>query len=140
MKTHETFSAEEPVIGSSDRSFGIVFAVIFLTIGLAPIADGEPLRWWSLALGIAFLILAIFRPSTLKSLNRLWFRFGLLLNRILSPLLLGIIYFFVVVPTGILMRLLKNDLLNLKFDHKAKSYWIKRDPPGPEPETLHRQY
>ena len=110
----------------SEKSFGVVFSIIFLIICLYPLIHGEPYRLWSLILSILFLFLAFIVPRTLIALNKLWFKFGLLIGSILAPIILGILYFVTVVPTGLIMRLLGKDLLNRKIDKAAKSYWIIR--------------
>ena len=111
---------------SSNRSFGIVFFIVFLLIALYPLLKGNDLRIWSLIISLIFLTLGLINSKILTPLNRLWFKFGLLLGKFISPLIMGIIFFVVVTPIGIIMRLLKKDLLNLK-KKDTKSYWIKRD-------------
>ena len=115
---------------SSNRSFGIVFFVVFLLIALYPLINGEELRIWSLIISIIFLILGLLNSKILTPLNKLWFKFGLLLGKIISPLIMGIIFFLVVTPIGLFMRMLGKDLLNLK-KNSNNSYWIeKKDPKG----------
>ena len=109
----------------SNRSFGIVFSIVFLLISLYPLINGENLRLWSLIISIVFIVLGIINSNLLKPLNKLWFKFGLLLGKIISPFVMGIIFFVVVTPIAILMRLLRKDLLNLKFN-KNNSYWIQK--------------
>lgn len=140
MSVHENLDREEAVQGSSDRTFGLVFTVVFLALGLWPLWKGGAVHYWSLGVGAAFLILSFARPTLLGPLNRLWMKFGLLLNRIVSPVILGILFFLVVTPTGLLMRLFGGNPLRLGFDSKEKSYWIKRDPPGPDPKTMSNQF
>ena len=112
----------------SNRSFGIVFSIVFLTVSLFPLINGENLRAWSLLISIVFFILGIINSNFLKPLNKLWFKFALFLRNIISPFVMGIIFFFVVTPIAILMRLLRKDLLNLKFN-KNSSYWIQKSGP-----------
>ena len=112
----------------SNRSFGIVFSIVFLLIALYPLINGENLRLWSLIISIVFIVLGIINSNLLKPLNKLWFKFGLLLGKIISPFVMGIIFFVVVTPIAILMRLLRKDLLNLKFN-KNNSYWIEKTGP-----------
>ena len=114
---------------SSNRSFGIVFFVVFLLIALYPLTYGGEIRIWSLIISIIFLILGLLNSKILAPLNKIWFKFGILLGRIVSPLIMGIIFFLVVTPVGLIMRLLGKDVLNLKYN-KNKSYWIKKN--GPE--------
>ncbi len=110
---------------SSNRSFGIVFFIVFLLISLYPLINQNEIRLWSLVISLIFLVLGINNSKFLTPLNKLWFRFGLLLGKIVSPIIMGVIFFLVVTPIGLLMRLLKKDLLNLKFN-KEKTYWIKK--------------
>ena len=114
---------------SSNRSFGIVFFIVFLLIALYPLLKGNDLRIWSLLISFIFLALGLINSKILTPLNRLWFKFGLLLGKFISPLIMGIIFFLVVTPIGIIMRLLKKDLLNLKYNKKTKSYWIDKSGP-----------
>ena len=113
---------------SSNRSFGIVFFIVFLLIALYPLLKDNDLRIWSLVISFIFLILGLINSKILTPLNRLWFKFGLLLGKFISPLIMGIIFFVVVTPIGIIMRLLKKDLLNLKYN-KKETYWIKKTGP-----------
>ena len=112
---------------SSNRSFGLVFFVVFLFIALWPLKYEEDIRLWSLTLSIIFFILGIFNSKLLTPLNKLWFKFGILLGSIVSPLIMGIVYFLVVTPMGVLMRLLGKDLLKMNKIKNASTYWIKRD-------------
>ena len=125
---------------SSDRSFGIVFAVVFALIGLWPFLFGGMVRWWSLAIAAVFAVLAAIRPELLAPLNRLWTKLGLLLNSIVSPIVMGLLFYLIITPFALFMRLTGKDLLHLKHDPKAQSYWILREPPGPSPETIKNQY
>ena len=113
---------------SSNRSFGIVFFIVFLLIAFYPLLKGDDLRIWSLIISFIFLILGLINSKLLTPLNRIWFKFGLLLGKFISPLIMGIIFFVVVTPIGIIMRLLKKDLLNLKYN-KKKTYWIDKSGP-----------
>tara|TARA_Y200000002_G_scaffold380826_1_gene393261 strand:+ start:114 stop:506 length:393 start_codon:yes stop_codon:yes gene_type:complete len=113
---------------SSNKSFGVVFFVVFLLIGIYPILNDNNPKLWSLILSIIFLILGIVNSKILTPLNLIWFKFGILLGNIVSPLIMSIIFFFVVTPIGFLMRLLKKDLLNLKFNND-KTYWIEKSDP-----------
>ena len=112
----------------SNRSFGIVFSLVFLLIAIYPLINNEELRIWSLIISIIFLVLGLINSKILTPLNKLWFKFGLLLGRIVSPIIMGIIFFLVVTPIGFIMRIIGKDLLNLKFN-KDKSYWIKKTGP-----------
>jgi hypothetical protein len=137
---HESLDRKEPVAGSSNRAFGLVFAAVFLIIGLWPWAFGGQVRVWSLLVSAAFLVAAWVWPAVLAPLNRLWTRFGLLLHRIVSPVVLGVMFFVVITPTGLLMRALGKDPLRLQLEREARSYWIERQPPGPLPDTLNNQF
>jgi len=129
-----------PAPESSDRSFGLVFAAVFAIIGCWPLLHGEPPRWWALAIAAAFAVVALVRPQVLHPLNRLWLAFGRLLHKIVSPLVMGVIFFAAVTPTGWIMRLRGKDLLSLKRRPDLKSYWIRRAPEPPEPETMKNQF
>ena len=113
---------------SSNRSFGIVFFIVFLLIALYPLLKGNDLRIWSLLISFIFLALGLINSKILTPLNKLWFKFGLLLGRFVSPLIMGIIFFVVVTPIGVIMRLLKKDLLNLNYN-KKETYWIDKSGP-----------
>ena len=112
----------------SNKSFGIVFFIVFLIISLYPMLGGDTLRMWSLAISIIFLILGLLNSKILSPLNKLWFKFGIFLGKIISPFIMGIIFFFVVTPIGYLMRLFKKDVLSLKFNDN-KSYWVEKNGP-----------
>ena len=112
--------------GSSNRSFGIVFFIFFLIIAVYPMFFDKELRIWSLLLSLIFLILGLAKSRILTPLNLLWFKFGILLGRIVSPVVMGLVFFLVVTPTGLIMRALKKDLLNLKKKN-SNTYWINKD-------------
>ena len=124
----------------SNRSFGIVFAIVFAIVGLLPLWSGAPLRLWSLAVGAGFLAIALVLPSLLAPLNRLWFKFGLLLSKITSPIVMGLVFYLTVTPTALIMRMLGKDPLRLKLDRDAPTYWISRTPPGPDPDSIKNQF
>tara|TARA_B110000211_G_scaffold67256_1_gene77757 strand:- start:2160 stop:2537 length:378 start_codon:yes stop_codon:yes gene_type:complete len=111
---------------NSNRSFGILFFVVFLTISLWPLLKENDLRIWSFIISILFLILSILNSKILSPIKRVWIRFGELLGKIISPIVLAVVFFIVVTPIGLFMKILRKDLLNIKFT-KDKSYWIKRD-------------
>ncbi|NJD35703.1 MAG: hypothetical protein FIA96_12880 [Betaproteobacteria bacterium] len=125
---------------SSDRSFGFVFAAVFLIVALYPLLHASGIRLWAVVVSGMFLLLAALAPHVLAPANRLWTKFGVLLHNIVSPIALGILFFLVVTPTALLMRLFGKDPLRLRFDPAADSYWIKRDPPGPPPDSLSNQF
>ena len=118
---------DEVKIGSN-KSFGIVFFIVFFIIAIYPLLNHNEIRLWSLIISIVFLILGLLNSKLLTPLNKIWFKFGILLGKIVSPLVMGLIFFFVVTPIGILMRILKKDLLNLKFNKKT-TYWIEKNDP-----------
>mgnify|MGYP001373957973 CR=1 FL=1 len=113
---------------SSNRSFGIVFFIVFLIIAIYPIFKSEDVRLWSLVISIIFLILGLINSNFLAPLNKLWFKFGIFLGKIISPIIMGIIFFLVVTPIGLIMRLSGKDVLNLKYNNN-KSYWIEKTGP-----------
>jgi len=130
----------DDVKAGSDRSFGIVFCVIFAIIGSWPLLDGAVPRWWALGVAVAFLGSALLIPRWLGPLNRLWMRFGLLLSRITTPILMAVVFFSTVTPTAIVMRLLGKDLLRLRQEPTSDSYWLVRSPSGPQKGTMKNQF
>lgn len=137
---HEDFSREEHVEGSSDRSFGFVFAAVFGVIAAWPLLHGGSLRVWAVPVSIGFALVALVRPALLAVPNRLWLQFGLLLGKIVSPIALGLLFYGVLTPLGTVMRLAGKDPLRLKRDAAAASYWIPREPPGPPPTSMTNQF
>tara|TARA_B100000214_G_C23625238_1_gene471441 strand:- start:36 stop:419 length:384 start_codon:yes stop_codon:yes gene_type:complete len=113
----------------SNRSFGIVFFIVFLLIALYPLLNSKDVRIWSLIIALIFLVLGLFNSNILSPLNKIWFKFGIILGKIISPIIMGIIFFLVVTPIGLLMRVFRKDILNLKY-RDVKSYWIEKT--GPE--------
>ena len=110
----------------SNKNFGIVFFLVFLLISIYPLTNNENVRYWSLIVSLIFLILGLLNSAILSPLNKLWFKFGILLGKIVSPLVMGIIFFLVVTPIGLLMKIFKKDLLNLTFNDNKKTYWIEK--------------
>ena len=106
-------------------TFGILFFIFFLIIGLYPLISNEPIRIWSIIVSLVFLIITIIKPNLFTSLNKLWIKFGILLGKIISPIVMGLVFFFVVTPIGILMKILKKDVMGLK--RGESSYWITRE-------------
>ena len=113
---------------SSNRSFGIVFFIVFLLIALYPLINKGEIRLWSLIISFIFFILGILNSKILTPLNKLWFKFGIFLGKVVSPIIMGVIFFFVVTPIGFLMRIFGKDVLNLKYNNE-KSYWIEKTGP-----------
>ncbi len=110
----------------SNRSFGIVFSIVFLIIAVWPLLNGHEIRYWLLIISIVFLILGLIKSKILTPLNKIWFKIGILLGNIVSPVVLGFVFFLVVTPTSIIMKILRKDLLNLKKNNN-NSYWIEKN-------------
>ena len=113
----------------SNRNFGLVFFVFFLIIGLWPLLGTNEIRYWSIFFSIIFFLLGITNSKLLNPLNKIWFNFGILLGKMISPLIMGIIFFLVVTPIGVIMRVFGKDILSLKYNKKNKSYWIEKNGP-----------
>jgi hypothetical protein len=137
--TTETHSFTDIKV-SSTRSFAVVFCVVFALIGLLPLISGGGVRVWALAVSAVFLFFTFFFTSVLQPLNVLWFRFGMLLSRIVNPIVMFLIYAVAIVPFGVAARLFGKDLLRLKLEPNSKSYWIDRQPPGPAPDSIEQQF
>ena len=114
---------------SSNRSFGLLFFIVFLIVSLWPLTHEGSIRIWSVIISVIFLILGLLNSKFLTPLNILWFKFGMILGNIVSPIVMGILFFLVVTPTGIMLRIVGKDLLNIKYNKKKESYWIKRETP-----------
>ena len=110
----------------TNRNFGIVFSIVFLIIALWPLLKQNDLRLWSLSISGIFLVLGLFNSKLLSPLNKIWFKFGMLLGSFIAPIVMGVIFFLVVTPTGLIMKLLRKDLLNLK-KNKKETYWLDKD-------------
>jgi hypothetical protein len=140
QSTHEIFSRDETLVGGSDRSFGIVMTAAFAVISLLNWwHDGYSWRWTG-AIAVLFLAATLLYPAALKPLNRLWLKFGLLLHKVVNPIMMAVVFFGAVLPTGLVMRALGKDLLRLKRQPDADSYWIERRPPGPAPKSMKDQF
>ena len=137
---HEDLAREEAVEGSSDRAFGVVFAVVFLVLASWPLLHGGPPRWWACFVGAAFALVALAKPALLTAPNRLWSKFGILLGHVISPVALGIFFYAVLTPVGVAMRLAGKDPLRLSRDPGTASYWLPRRPPGPPPDSMTNQF
>jgi hypothetical protein len=137
---HEFQAREEGVKVSSERNFGLVFAGLFTLLGTLSFYHGGTHWYYWFPLAALFAVFAYAAPGVLAPLNRLWAKFGHLLHTIISPLLLGILFYVCIVPIGLLMRLSGKDPMRCKFDPATKSYWIVRTPPGPAPETFKNQF
>jgi hypothetical protein len=140
VSLHENLGRSHENRASSDRGFGIVFAIFFSLVAFSPLLRRQPVRWWALMVGGGFLIVALAQPAWLRPLNRVWTNLGLLLGRVVNPVVTGLLFYLVVTPTGLFFRLFGKDPLRLSADRTARSYWISRQPPGPAPETMARQF
>ena len=139
-------SLNEPAISyrrvgrSSDRNFGVVIAAFFALIAITPLLHGGSVRFWAIGLSAAFLTCALLVPRLLSPLNVAWHRLGLAMHAVVNPIVMGLIFYGAVVPTGFVLRLRGKDLLRLKWDANTKSYWIPRSPPGPAPGSMSKQF
>jgi len=137
---HEDLVREWHVEGSSDRVFGLVVAGVCLLVALGPLRQGHAPRWWAFGVASLFALVALLKPALLATLNRLWTRLGVLLGKIVSPISLGILFYVVLTPMAIMIRLSGKDPLRLKLDRAGESYWIPRTPPGPPPDSMSNQF
>ncbi len=139
-ETHERLTSDEAVRVGSERSFGLVSATVFAIIGLWPLAGGGALKIWALGVAATLLAAAVLRPKLLVPFNRIWTRFGLFLHRISNFVILTLLFYLVITPMGLALRLFGKDPLRLRFEPGVGSYWIERRPPGPAPETIKHQF
>ena len=141
---HENLVERDNVNIGGDRTFGFVFAIVFVVVALLPVLAGSgqhnTVRVWALVVSAVFAITALARPQMLTPLNKIWIRFGLLLHKIVNPLIMGLIFFLVITPIGLVMRSLGKKPLKTGFDKSVGSYWIDRVPPGPAPDSMKRQF
>jgi Saxitoxin biosynthesis operon protein SxtJ len=140
MSAHEDLSRGSAVQASSDRTFGLAMSGFFLLAALLPSMRGRPVRPWPALASAAFLAAALLRPSLLGPLNRAWTALAMLLHRIVSPLAMGALFFLVITPLALGMRLFGRDALRLRLDAAAETYWRKREPPGPAPRDMIHQF
>jgi hypothetical protein len=138
--THESFSRPDTVRQSSNRTFGLVFAAAFLLIASLPLLRGHAFRWWALPCSAGFLIVALLAPKILAPLNQAWTALGILLHKITNPVILGIFFYLVFAPFGWVLRRMGKDFLRLRPAPESASYWISRQPPGPEPASMSKQF
>jgi predicted membrane metal-binding protein len=138
--THESFVRNTAEESSSDRSFGLVFTAFFALVGLWPMIHKRPFRLWALVLSAIFLLVALAAPKILHPLNVIWTHFGRLLAKVTNPIITGIMFYVIFTPAGVVLRLLGKDLLRLKYDRNATTYWIARDPAGLVPESMRNQF
>ena len=130
MAANEPVVSHKKVVIGSDRSFGLVFAGFFAIVALLPATHGGAVRWWALALAAAFAAVAFAVPRLLHPLNRAWYALGMLLHHVVNPIILAFMFYGAILPMALLLRLLGKDLLRLKREPQAASYWIPREPPG----------
>jgi predicted membrane metal-binding protein len=140
MSTNEPAISYRAVKAGSDRTFGLVFAAFFAIVGLWPAVHGHAPRLWAVGPAGLFALVAFLAPRVLSPLNRLWLRLGVILHLIVNPIVMGLVYFAAVVPTALIVRARGKDLLRLKRDPAAESYWINRDPPGPPAGSMSNQF
>ncbi len=138
--THERLASDDEPKDSSDRAFGLVFGAVFAIVGLWPLTGGGPVRIWALGLAIAFFLAAAAYPRLLAPLNRIWTRLGRFLHCIANFVILTLLFYLVITPMGLALRLTGKDPLRLRFESEVRSYRIERRPPGPAPETIERQF
>lgn len=140
MSSHEPLQSHRAVVSSSNRTFGLVFGAALAIIGIWPmIRHGQPPRFWALGASAVFLGLAVFAQERLAPLNRLWFKLGLALHSVVSPLIMGLLFYGAVTPMGLIMRFTGKDLLRLRRNNEA-SYWIRREPAGPASGSMKNQF
>jgi len=138
--TPENAHPHEDIKMGSDRAFGLVFAVLFAIIAFFPVIKDEPVRLWALGICAVFLLVALIRPALLQPLNKIWFQFGLGLHKIMSPVIMAVLFIIAIVPVALIFKIIGKDPLFRKFDKTAETYWITRDPPGPDPEHMKQQF
>ena len=137
---HEDLAREDDIVGSSDRAFGLTLAAVFAVIGMVRLVLGHSYWEWWFGAAVVMLAFALAWPAVLAPLNRLWLRLGLVLYRVVNPVVMGLVFFSTVLPIGLVMRALGKDPLRLRREPAAESYWIVREPPGPEPDTMKNQF
>ena len=137
---HEDLGRRQEGKGSSDRAFGLVIGLFFLLMAPSPLRTNHPMRWWALTLSGIFLLFGLLKPVWLRPLNRYWTKLGLVMGRIVGPVVTAVLFYAVVTPTALLFRLLGKDPLRIRLEPGALSYWIERTPPGPAPQTMTNQF
>ena len=138
--THESLNRPESIRRSSNRTFGLVFAAFFFLVASLPLLRGHAWRWWALPCSAVFLVAAILAPKVLGPLNQAWTALGIALHKITNPLILGIFFYLVFAPFGWVLRRMGKDFLRLRPAPQADSYWIPRQPAGPEPASMSKQF
>ena len=137
---HEDYSRRVEIKLSKDRTFGLVFGTFFAIVGAFPMLHGRPPRVWSLTVSGVFFAVSLIQPTLLHPLNLAAKKLSEILHRFISPLVAGIFFFVFLTPVAILSRIFRKDPLNVLFDRDAQTYWVKRDPPGPAPESMANQF
>lgn len=139
---HESYARDEEKVVGTDRSFGLVFVVFFAIVGGWSLYRGKDINVVYGLFGASgvFLLLSFVAPKALHPLNVAWMAFGRLLHKVVSPIIMGLLFFVTITPIALLMRAMGKDVLRLRLDSAAKSYWIERTPPGPPPETMRNQF
>jgi hypothetical protein len=140
LKVHEDFSRSIKTKRTSDRAFGYTVGAVLILLGTARSAIAHAWSVWPFALGLLLLTLAALRPSLLGPVNRVWTAVGLLLSKVMNPIFTGILFFLVVAPIGLILRLFGKDLLQVARNKESKTYWIERKPPGPPPMSMTQQF
>lgn len=140
MSSHEPLKSHRNINVGSNKKFGFTFSFVFFVLSVLPwLLHGNPVKYWALIISIVFLLVTLFAENFLEPLNKIWFKFGQLLHSVVSPLIMGVLFYCVFTPIGFILRLTGKDILNLKFNAN-ESYWILRDPPGPEKGSMDNQF
>ena len=126
--------------GSSDRSFGLVFTAVFVIVGLLPLLGDGQIRIWALIVAALILAISFIRPTLLAPLNLIWFKFGMLLGKVMTPIVMGMLYFVTITPIGLIMRAVGKDPLRTKLEPEAETYWQKRDTESHPLSSMRDQY
>jgi large-conductance mechanosensitive channel len=137
---HENLERHAPLEVGSPRSFGLVFGVVFLVVALLPLVRGNPARIWAIVVAALFVGVGLVAPSLLQPLNRAWMRFGEVLGGVVALVVMALIFFLVVTPIGAWLRITRRDVLRLRREPAARTYWIERNPAGPAPESMVNQF
>jgi hypothetical protein len=140
VATNEPVVSHRKVVAGSNRSFGLVFSAFFFLMGAGPAVFGGSIHGWAILLAGLFLPAALLAPRILSPLNAVWFKIGLALHHVVTPVIMAFLYYGAIVPTGLLLKMLGKDVLRLKRDATATTYWISREPPGPAPGSMDKQF
>jgi len=140
MQTNSNRDTSKPTKKLANRTFGLIFSAIFSLVALFPLISGNPLRLWAMILCVVFLLVSLALPALLTPLNQAWAKFGLLMHKITNPILMGLVFFLTVFPTGLILKLLGKDPMKRKQDASANSYWIMREQSKIEPSSFDQQF